>query len=575
MHFWEIRVILNKLTIRGFRGFYEDQTLEIEPDVTVLTGANDAGKSTVLDVLRWIDENLEFGEDDVNFDFDEKSVTPWKQNKEIGAHATYTSLSDNNYLRQGVVSGWKVEFVCRLMTKEMIVSKITDVDGKNIRPNKRDLVRRPRMVDLAKQKDIGTEISKESVNPSTNKLLELAFNDNYWETVGSLSPKNQKMRRAAANLQLNSRLRDVKPDSLPIEFDIDFVSHSPLVFSVGLLDKLGGRAWLPQRGAGYQKLVKLMFTLLTVDPTSDNVVLIYDEPETSLHADAQHSFRRVLEGIADQPNFQVIYATHSPAMINASRPNRIRLFTRVRKDGIAMIRINNKPYTDENFQMIRSSLGLSPADSLLYAPISVIVEGATETLGLNRLFRRLMKDPKNDLHQELHRLVGLVHFLGAEGSSFVRWAKMAKSQPGVKPIVFVDGDQISRAKQVTDVYCDIPVISFEKTKEIEDIVPREVYFEALSLYAASNNAKCSVTLSLDEFTKWKADQSFQPSELFSKRVCKWYKEVCNYGLEKAEVMDKAIEIVDLDDLYKSKLDDISKIDELIEAIREAADNLHE
>ena len=559
-------MILNSLTIRGFRGFFEGVTIDIAPDITVLTGANDAGKSTVLDVLRWINEDLQFGEDDVNFDFDEKSVTPWKQNIEIGAHATYTILSDNNYLRQGVAIGWKVEFVCRLMSKEIVVSKVTDVDGKEIRLKNRDLVRRPRVVNLSKQEDIGTEISKESVNPSTNKLLELAFIGNYWETIGSLSPKNQKMRRAAANLRLNSRLRDVKPDSLPIEFDIDFVSHSPLVFSVGLVDELGGRAWLPQRGAGYQKLIKLMFTLLTVDAKSDNVMLIYDEPETSLHADAQHSFRRVLEDIADQPNFQVIYATHSPAMINPRRPKSLRLLTRERnEDGVATTKIHNKTYTESNYQSVRSQLGVLPADSLMFASITVIVEGPTERLALNSLVAKIIRESDDDQHKGLKLLWQLTFVVSAGGSGRIPyWIEFAKGQ-GVKPIVLVDGDKISDARRWKKDFADVEIFHLDDRKELEDLVPPEIYIKALAEVLAEVG-KASDKIAKAEFDKWWQSSGLPEQMMFSKRVYKWLRSEFGTCPDKPKVMDKAIELAEFNRL---KLDNINQV---IKAIRELAND---
>ena len=211
------------------------------------------------------------------------------------------------------------------MTKEMVVSRIMDASGNAVRVRNRGLMRRPRVLDLSKQEEIRMEIAQDGLTTSEDALLTMAFTENYWETLASLNARNQNLRRDSANERLNELLFDVKPDSLPIEFDLDFVSHTPPVISVGLVDRLGGRAWLPKRGAGYQKLIKLMFTLLTVKPKSDNVILIYDEPETSLHADAQHSFRSVLERFADLENFQVIYATHSPAMINPARPESLRL----------------------------------------------------------------------------------------------------------------------------------------------------------------------------------------------------------------------------------------------------------
>ena len=403
--------MLKKLIISGFRPFFEDATLNIEPDVTVLTGANDSGKSAILDIVRRLSTGAEGSEDDINIDRDSQASKPWNENTDIRAIASYTQPSLANYMRQSVEQHCEVDLLYLPTMNSLQVSAIRNDKGKSIAVRKVTLSGRPRVLDLTQQHNIRTSISSENLNTSENILLELAFRENYWDRLSSLSPRNQNTQRDIANKILNSRLAETKPESLHVEFSLDFESHEPLVISVGLQDSFGGRAWPHLRGAGYQKLIKLMLVMLTIDIRTEPVILLYDEPENSLHADAQHSLRRVLESYAQHPNIQIIYATHSPSMINPSRPKNLRLLTRVQTtEGVATTRISNKPYTDNNFQMIRASLGMSPADSLLYAPISVIVEGATETLGLNRLFRSLMKDAKNDLHRELHRLIGHIHF---------------------------------------------------------------------------------------------------------------------------------------------------------------------
>ena len=87
-------------------------------------------------------------------------------------------------------------------------------------------------------------------------------------------------------------------------------------------------------------------------------------------------------------------------------------------------------------------------------------------------------------------------------------------------------------------------------------------------YAASNGGDTEIVVTEEEFTKWEANQKFHKQMLFSKRVGKWYDEVFCFDMEKAEVMDKALDISNLEEL------DLTKIDELIDTIREAADNLH-
>ena len=104
---------------------------------------------------------------------------------------------------------------------------------------------------------------------------------------------------------------------------------------------------------------------------------------------------------------------------------------------------------------------------------------------------------------------------------------------------------------------------FDKEHEIENIVPQSIYFEALADYAKDFGEVVE-----DEYIQWETGQNFEATVLFSKRVSKWYKEKFSYGMEKAEVMDRAIEIVSLDKIC------FEKIDELIGAIRDVANNLH-
>ena len=559
-------MLLKKVQITGFRPFYETATLKLEPTVTVLTGANDAGKSAILDTLRRFSTEVEGSIDDANIDFLSRNQTPWNQNREIRALSTYVVTSDMRYLHQPTRIGWEVDLRLCFTLNELQVAAMRESNGNPVNVGNSGVKRRPKVIDLDDLPDIGTSIGRTGRNPSENMLLDLAFGENSWNRLESLDNKNRNLQRDIANEQLNQRLARTKPNALKVKFFLDFESHDPLQITVGLVDDYGGRAFPHLRGAGYQKLMRLMLALLTINVDTENLLILFDEPENSLHADAQHSFSRVLEDFAQHPNIQIVYATHSPAMINRARPKSVRLLYRDSIDRMATTRIVNKPYTDENFQMIRSSLGISPADSLLYGPITVIIEGATESLGFDRLFKRLIAESSDERHADLDSLVGLVHFLGGGGTSFARWARMAHSQRS-NTIVFVDGDQINNAKRIKEDFPEVPIVHFTEDKEFEDIVTRDTYFQALTQYAAANGADASITLSEDEFEKWEHNQGFGEEVLFSKRAAKWYKALFNYNMEKAEVMDLAIKNANLDDM------DLIKINELIKSIREAAENL--
>jgi len=567
-------VIVKELKISGFRPFYEEQTLKIEPDVTVLTGANDVGKSAILKILRefwndriWNDRNL----DDVNEDRIMRSGVDPSDDASLCIVETYlvTPSDVEKYPELSNYRNWEIDVHYRAMESGHSKLEFRDENGMNVDEMQGVRYRLSQGIDLAHAKNIRSVMSSGSgLSRTEETLLSLAFGSK--EERQKLERQNSNIQntlRDRANDRLASKLKPVKPDAMGLTLKVDYHSRNPLSFIVALEDRQGGRAGPHLRGAGNQKLIALMLDLLEYVSDPSPMILVYDEPENSLHADAQHALRRMLEGVSQYDHIQVVYATHSPAMINPARPKSLRLISRESSaDGVATTKINNKPYADENFQLIRSSLGMSPADSLLYAPITIIIEGATESLGLNRLFQRLIDESEDEQYHDLETLIGFIHFLPAGGSSFVRWAKLARSQ-GCKIIIFVDGDQIKLARKVVDELNNVTLIHFDETKEIEDIVPREVYFEALDGYVASNNPQSSKVVSKEAFEAWEAQHEFHERFLFSKRVEKWYEELFDYGLEKAEVMDSAIKRAKLEDI------DMSKIDELIDAIRKAADNL--
>jgi hypothetical protein len=229
-------------------------------------------------------------------------------------------------------------------------------------------------------------------------------------------------------------------------------------------------------------------------------------------------------------------------MINTMRPASIRVLSRRRDGDQATSVVENKVFED-NYYRVRSSLGLSPSDSLLYASATVIVEGATEVVCIPLLPMKL-KEAGQAGFDDLESLLSHAHFLNGEGDSYEYMCRLAKSQNTI-PVVFVDGDKKNSLEAVRAKHPDVKVLHLQKDTEFEQVVPTARYLEALA-YVLQDNAG---TVTLDNFEKWKASQTKRLA--FSKLVERWLQD--EHGakaLRKPIVMRKAIELTDVDELQQ-------------------------
>ncbi len=557
-------MILTELKIKGLRSFCEEETIKIEPDVTVLTGANDVGKTAVLHLVRMMCRTEIAGEGDINFEARRRSTESLEESQEFVICGTFIPGEVDAYLKPKNVNYTKLQMAHYASQGRHRLLSVFDRRDHDIKlVHDISLHELPTVIDLTLEDAIRPRIVLNEINPNEDHLLAQAFGPRYKEQLLEYSEEEFHSQRRGGVENLNRRLRKVMPDSLRLGFAIEVDRNETLSFVVGVVDELTGDTPVRLRGAGAQRLLRLLTSLLDVDAPTEHIIILVDEPENSLHADAQHALRYVLETLANEPLIQVIYATHSSCMINTTRPRSLRLLTReFSESGNPTTRVNNEPYKGGRYQLVRSSLGVTPADSLLYAAITVIAEGDTEALVLGEILEFFMQESSN-VQSELESILGQIHVMGAGGYSEVyKWAKMAQSQ-GSQPIVLVDGDvDTSFRNQARRELPEVPIVYFDDRKEIEDIVPRSSYFAALAKLIEPNDM-----VTEDRFNHWCFDHMIPEDMMFSKRVQKWVRCEFEYGINKPQTMRKAIQLTDYADL------DLAAIRELVEEIRKIANRL--
>ncbi len=334
-------MILKKLEIEGYGPFSSLATIEIDEQVTILTGKNDVGKTSILNLIRSMCQNQRAAQTDLNLDHLGDANVSWDQYAGTKCTATFLiTKSDEAYYKSDTKTlDDEVDVVFFPARQEANVVAYRR-EGIPLETPERWRFRFPTPFWLPLTNEIGSIISPQTTNPAEQKLLQIAFGENGIANNAALPPAMFGRVIKRASDRLNAALEQIMPSVLGMKIVVEVDSKSATDIIVGFQDEYGGDAPLAMRGAGVRKLLTLIMNLSEIESHSEHGLILYDEPENSLHADAQHVLRAMLEKLAAKENLQVIYTTHSPSMINSYHHTGLRLLKRAR--------VNDRPHQLSN-----------------------------------------------------------------------------------------------------------------------------------------------------------------------------------------------------------------------------------
>jgi hypothetical protein len=156
---------------------------------------------------------------------------------------------------------------------------------------------------------------------------------------------------------------------------------------IRISDRSNADVSLDRRGEGLRWFLALFVQLQEVParPALCKVFLV-DEPGVYLHPAGQADLSSFLgKGLPDGTERQIIYTTHSPFMLDRTRPHQVRVVQRAEAEGPASSIIVDKPYHSHqkvlNFwEPFRRSIGLFLGDMGLLGERNLLVEGATDQI---------------------------------------------------------------------------------------------------------------------------------------------------------------------------------------------------
>lgn len=168
--------------------------------------------------------------------------------------------------------------------------------------------------------------------------------------------------------------------------------------SVSISDNTYTRRIAPsERSDGFQWLLSFYSIIQNECASSSTVVILLDNPALELHVDGQRDIKKFLEEkIAS--NTQVIYVTHSPAMVDPFKMEQIR--TVELASGNEGTKVSNNIIKQgehiDILEPLRSAIGSSVGYSLIAANYNILVEGMADKFLLEGILYRFCPEIKNN-----------------------------------------------------------------------------------------------------------------------------------------------------------------------------------
>lgn len=302
-----------------------------------------------------------------------------------------------------------------------------------------------------------------------------------------------KSEIAAVESELVEELRQYLPTVKGMHFAIEDWSLERLV-SVGNVEiDDGANTLLQQKGDGFKSLFAIsLLQYISKQRYGKNLIFGIEEPEAHLHSSAIYEIKSTLRSLAT--SFQVIITTHSPILIQ-----RDDIPANVIVESVDGTEFSSTTRAADNLSDIRRSLGIRAHENMTTAEVVLVVEGASEETALPAILGALSSSLAVALSS------GRARVLSAGGASNIPSVVRALARDAATCLVFVDSDnegtsvaekvRNSGLLQPTDVF-RVPAREGCAETEFEDIFNPSIYLQAVCDATA-------MTISGDEFQSFR------------------------------------------------------------------------
>lgn len=501
---------IESVAIRRYRAFDQRTVVPLRP-LSVLTGPNNLGKSTVLSALHLFfsvlsperptgsaRRNRYRHEDDYPKKYTGRAGRRWPTQivvafglSEADSNAILEGLEDEEPLERVEVSvefAWDERFV-EFRPK----IRILDIESQPARQAFERWLRndvRYVYIPAARnvqdfRRNVFSELIEGALARVTRSRQRLQALERLLEDV--------KQEVAAVEVELANELRQYLPDVRSLNFSLTPFGLDQLVSVRDLDIDDGANTPLSQKGDGFKSLFSIsLLQYLARRRYGKNLVFAIEEPEAHLHSSAIYEIKDTLRRLSDP--FQVLITTHSPILIQRDDLSANIIVQRI--DGNDF---STTAQPARSLAELRRSLGVRLHENMATAEVVVVVEGLTEERTLPSLLSRC--DPAlRDAYA-----AGRVRVIGAGGGSSIPSVVRALARDATNCITLADSDNEGQ-----QAYQRLRASGFMLPVDIFSVPPRhgcvETEYEDLfepNLYLPSLAQDVGIALTSEEFAQLK------------------------------------------------------------------------
>ena len=315
--------------------------------------------------------------------------------------------------------------------------------------------------------------------------------------------------------------------NLEIRFDIEHAANNVRYLNIRIYNSKH-RVTLPlkNRSKGFLWFFSFLVWFSKIQGNTDSkYILLLDEPGLSLHASAQSDLLRFIdEKLA--PEYQVIYTTHSPFMIDSLKLNEVRTVYDTQNPKVGSV--VSDAVEEKDSDTLFPALGYTIAQNMYVSPNNLLVEGISDLVYLNHFSSALKALGREGLSDD----VTIVPVGGADKiATFISLMRGNELSTVCLLDTFTDQSAETRLKKMVEqkIIADKKIIYYHSVLEqsfadIEDMFTKDEYVIlyngafGTSIKAADIDADKPIMSQLKRLNGNKSFNHYSPANYMAKSI---------------------------------------------------------